>query len=59
MDARFYKVAAVFLGMGAFAAILKDAAPYWLHLAVLVGGVWLMFRIWDAGGQDTDDPGDD
>ncbi len=59
VDARIFKVAGVILGMGVVLALIKDAAPNWVHFAVLVGGAWLMTRLWNAGGKNRGDPRED
>jgi hypothetical protein len=56
VDARIFKVAGVFLCTGVIVALVKDAAPYWVHLAVLVVGASLMARLWNAGGKNKGDP---
>ena len=59
MGVRIVKMLGVFLAVGIVVALTGDTLPYWVDLAVLVGGVWLMFRIWDAGRGDERDRRED
>ena len=59
MGGRVVKVLGVFLALGVLVALTKDAAPYWVHLGIIIGGVWLMLRLWDTGGEGRADRHED
>jgi len=49
MAARVTRIVAVFLAIGVLFALTRDSLPAWVHLTVLAGGIWIAFRLWDAG----------